>query len=90
MAHAALVQAPEAPAAVAAREGAMRGYAVIDAIARDAKLALHALSRHRWRLFPGVANSLRAGRLFDARDRQGAPHVAIVNETLVQRMWGGG
>ena len=40
--------------------------------------------------FQALQIPLRAGRLFDARDRRGAPHVAIVNETLVQRLWGGG
>ncbi len=40
--------------------------------------------------FQALQIPLRAGRLFDARDRQGAPHVAIVNEAVVQRWWGGG
>jgi len=40
--------------------------------------------------FQALQIALKAGRLFDARDRQGAPHVAIVNETVVQRLWGGG
>jgi predicted permease len=40
--------------------------------------------------FQALQIPLRAGRLFDARDRLGAPHVAIVNDTLVRRLWGGG
>ena len=39
--------------------------------------------------FQALQIPVRAGRLFDARDRQGAPHVAIVNETVVQRLWSG-
>ena len=40
--------------------------------------------------FQALQIPLKAGRMFDVRDRQGAPHVAIVNETVVQRLWGGG
>jgi predicted permease len=40
--------------------------------------------------FQALQIPLRAGRFFDARDRAGAPHVVIVNETLAARMWGGG
>jgi putative ABC transport system permease protein len=35
--------------------------------------------------FQAIGMRLRAGRLFDARDRAGAPPVAIVNETFVSR-----
>src|SRR6266540_465545 len=33
---------------------------------------------------------LRAGREFDERDREGAPLVTIVNETLARQLWPGG
>jgi hypothetical protein len=39
--------------------------------------------------FQALQIPVRAGRLFDARDRQDAPFVAIVNETVVQRLWAG-
>ncbi len=43
---------------------------------------------------PGYLATLKipllAGREFDERDRQGAPSVAIVNETLARQLWPGG
>ena len=39
--------------------------------------------------FPALGMRLQAGRLFDDRDRQGAPHVAVVNEAFVTRFLGG-
>jgi predicted permease len=37
--------------------------------------------------FRALGIALPAGRDFDARDREGAPRVAIVNETLARRFW---
>ena len=40
----------------------------------------------------GYFNALRIrllrGRLFDARDHDGAPHSVVINETLARRLWG--
>jgi putative ABC transport system permease protein len=39
--------------------------------------------------FDALGIPLLAGRTFDARDRDGAPRVVVVNRTLVEREWGG-
>jgi putative ABC transport system permease protein len=45
-----------------------------------------------WGVTPGYFGTmgirLRCGRRFDARDREGAPLVAIVNQTAARRFWG--
>jgi putative ABC transport system permease protein len=42
------------------------------------------------RFFSTMGIPLRAGRLFDDRDRSGSPRVAIVSETFVRRIFNGG
>jgi putative ABC transport system permease protein len=39
--------------------------------------------------FPALGIPLRAGRLFDERDRDGAPAVALVNESFTRAAWPG-
>jgi predicted permease len=41
----------------------------------------------RGRFFETMGVALRAGRLFDARDRAGAPATAIVDDALARRWW---
>jgi putative ABC transport system permease protein len=38
--------------------------------------------------FDALRIRLLRGRLFEARDRDGAPHAVVINETLAQRLWG--
>ncbi len=39
--------------------------------------------------FPAMGIGLVSGRVFDERDRMGAPYVCVVNETLAKTLWPG-